>query len=197
MQLVDAEDDEDDDVDGDDPSASSPANDGGDPSSNEEDALLRRLRQSQARMEQIKRMLVTQRGFIVKSLRAVAESRMAVNVGTAAADEKDRTLGATLRHKAHRINAAQQQQHQVNGDVDGELGPDDHHHHPYPGGKTCPMCEAAFPSDVDEEAFESHVVEHFCFEEAETLKYVPMADMDQLGDQEQGEIATADQEKES
>jgi hypothetical protein len=34
------------------------------------------------------------------------------------------------------------------------------------------MCEAAFPDDVDPDAFESHVVEHFCFEEAETIKYI-------------------------
>ena len=38
------------------------------------------------------------------------------------------------------------------------------------------MCEAAFPEDVDPEQFESHVVEHFCFEDAETLKYVPPDD---------------------
>ena len=43
-------------------------------------------------------------------------------------------------------------------------------------GKLCPMCEAAFPGDVDPEAFESHVVEHFCFEEAETIKYVEQDD---------------------
>ena len=43
-------------------------------------------------------------------------------------------------------------------------------------GKLCPMCEAAFPGDVDPEAFESHVVEHFCFEEAETIKYVAQDD---------------------
>ena len=43
-------------------------------------------------------------------------------------------------------------------------------------GKLCPMCEAAFPGDVDPEAFESHVVEHFCFEEAETIKYVAQED---------------------
>ncbi len=45
------------------------------PSAESDESLLRRLRQSQARMEQIKRMLVTQRGFIVRSLRQVAESR--------------------------------------------------------------------------------------------------------------------------
>ena len=38
-----------------------------------ETELLRRLSQSQARMEQIKRMLVNQRGFIVQSLKMMAE----------------------------------------------------------------------------------------------------------------------------
>ena len=36
--------------------------------------LLKRLEQSKARMEQIKRMLVNQRGFIVQALKQMAES---------------------------------------------------------------------------------------------------------------------------
>merc|ERR1711902_219971 len=39
--------------------------------------------------------------------------------------------------------------------------------------RTCPMCEAAFPQTVTDEDFESHVMEHFSFEEQETLRYVP------------------------
>ena len=39
--------------------------------------------------------------------------------------------------------------------------------------RMCPMCEVAFPSTVTEEDFESHVMEHFSFEETETLKYIP------------------------
>ena len=35
------------------------------------------------------------------------------------------------------------------------------------------MCEAAFPQTVTDEDFESHVMEHFSFEEQETLRYVP------------------------
>ena len=46
-------------------------------------------------------------------------------------------------------------------------------------GKLCPMCEAAFPGDVDPEAFESHVLEHFILEEAETIKYVAQEDQQQ------------------
>jgi len=36
--------------------------------------------------------------------------------------------------------------------------------------KRCPMCEAAFPADISQEEFESHVVEHFSYEESETLR---------------------------
>ncbi len=113
------------------------------PGSDEEREILRRLGQSQARMEQvdmptshlfvfphwpfqIKRMLVTQRGFIVASLRQMAEAGAAstrstgqsssssssssqlcqkcagpvIGNGThadATNDEKDRTLGSTIR----------------------------------------------------------------------------------------------------
>ncbi len=45
-----------------------------------------------------------------------------------------------------------------------------------PGVKrTCPMCEAAFPQTVTDEDFELHVMEHFTFEEQETLRYIPPA----------------------
>lgn len=37
------------------------------------------------------------------------------------------------------------------------------------GVRKCPMCEAAFPKTVSHDEFESHVVEHFSFEESETL----------------------------
>ena len=39
--------------------------------------------------------------------------------------------------------------------------------------RMCPMCEAAFPPTVTDEDFEMHVMEHFTFEEQETLKYIP------------------------
>ena len=42
--------------------------------------------------------------------------------------------------------------------------------------RTCPMCEAAFPPTVTDEDFEMHVMEHFTFEEQETLRYVPQPD---------------------
>lgn len=40
--------------------------------------------------------------------------------------------------------------------------------------KKCPMCEATFPEDATQDAFECHVVEHFSYEEADTLKHFDM-----------------------
>ena len=151
--------------------------------------LLRRLQQSQARMEQIKRMLVTQRGFIVQSLKQMVESNK-VSAASAPAScqrchngadddlERDRTLGSTVRHSAHRI-AKDRTLEAVTAEVEDEE--DD------VGGRLCPMCEAVFPSDVDDEAFEAHVVEHFSYEEEEpeTLKYVGPAEIEEEIEEEE------------
>ena len=172
------------------------AEDGSDSDASDELELLRRLGQSQARMEQIKRMLVTQRGFIVQALKQMAEcshqapgtqtcAKCSQNTatpsnpadahskrssGVKASDydklEKDRTLGSTLKHSATRVAAQPALRH------DDALGHEHNHGDQVSDDKLCPMCEAAFPGDVDPEQFESHVVEHFCFEDAETLKYV-------------------------
>ena len=48
--------------------------DGNEEASEDEQELLKRLGQGQARMEQIKRMLVNQRGFIVQALKQLTES---------------------------------------------------------------------------------------------------------------------------
>ncbi len=153
----------------------------------EEAILLRRLTQSQARMEQIKRMLVTQRGFIVQSLRlmAVANARRGPpvqvsprkeNTPTCATckdcycnvnEERDRTLGSTMRH------GAAQRQRVDEPDVGVAPAVTSVETVLEASSRLCPMCEAVFPPEVDEEEFESHVVDHFCLEEAETLKYVP------------------------
>eukprot|EP00092_Neocalanus_flemingeri_P030298 GFUD01032890.1.p1 GENE.GFUD01032890.1~~GFUD01032890.1.p1 ORF type:complete len:289 (+),score=90.20 GFUD01032890.1:51-917(+) len=39
-----------------------------------------------------------------------------------------------------------------------------------PAGRCCPMCEAVFPTEISHEEFESHVVEHFSYEESDTLR---------------------------
>jgi len=38
------------------------------------------------------------------------------------------------------------------------------------GARCCPMCEAVFPDTCSQEEFETHVVEHFSYEESETLR---------------------------
>lgn len=148
----------------------------------------------QARMEQIKRMLVNQRGFIVQALKQLTESnasntevrqkfaqqikeqkdaidQLTTEVANEActkckhsdsADdeaslERDRTLG-----KGSTVNFGYN-----NHDSSSEEWPQNS------VKRTCPMCEAAFPQTVTDEDFESHVMEHFSFEEQETLRYVP------------------------
>jgi len=39
-----------------------------------------------------------------------------------------------------------------------------------PAGRCCPMCEAVFPMETSQEEFEGHVVEHFSYEESDTLR---------------------------
>jgi len=39
-----------------------------------------------------------------------------------------------------------------------------------PAGRCCPMCEVVFPLESSQEEFESHVVEHFSYEESDTLR---------------------------
>ena len=36
--------------------------------------------------------------------------------------------------------------------------------------KCCPMCEVLFPKDISQAEFESHVMEHFSYEESDTLR---------------------------
>ena len=52
----------------------------------------------------------------------------------------------------------------------GQEAPIAGHEHGPAGVKCCPMCEVMFPGDSSQEEFESHVVEHFSYEESETLR---------------------------
>ncbi len=122
-------------------------------------------------MEQIKRMLVTQRGFIVRSLRQVAESRAAAAATAAGVntEERDRTLGNTVRHAAHKIVAryfnisfkkfvilnvaffSRPPDSEEEAEVTAAVEEEEDCSSSVPGGRLCPMCEAAFPPEVDEE----------------------------------------------
>jgi hypothetical protein len=214
-------------------------------SNDTEQELLRRLSQGQTRMEQIKRMLVNQRGFIVESLKQLAVSNIVMgerqqngqrdddltngdnfsskqtcancqkNSYTSSKDsfERDRTLGRSVAITD--FNGASNNKQKLNGSVHLALDTEsdlssavrsndntsqnntDMDNQPpgtlgtvtngngettdltttpalYNGMRLCPMCEAAFPpNSVSQEDFELHVVEHFNFDEAETLRYIP------------------------
>ena len=126
------------------------------------------------RQFQIKRMLVNQRGYIVESLRQLAQSNSERNreheesrctncshpksgaeSHNANSFEQDRTLGRTYVEYSDRKSGLEPENDSRNS------------------GRLCPMCEAVFPVSVTSEDFELHVMEHFNFEDSETLVYVP------------------------
>ena len=231
---------------------------GGNETTDTEQELLRRLSQGQARMEQIKRMLVNQRGFIVESLKQLAVSNIVggdrhqngrreeeniTNGGDCFSDkhpcancqhniysntkdisfEQDRTLGRSVAitdftaatSNTQRINHSSNMpigtltnfidtsnntsentpqkeniaEAHASNNSDVVAVTNRHNDHDaaestttsstsaatlYNGMRLCPMCEAAFPpNSVSQEDFELHVVEHFNFDEAETLRYIP------------------------
>jgi len=54
--------------------------------------------------------------------------------------------------------------------------------------RKCPMCEAEFPLNTSQDEFELHVVEHFSYDEAETLKNfdtLPDADLKETKDNDE------------
>ncbi|CAB4061101.1 TAX1BP1 [Lepeophtheirus salmonis] len=120
--------------------------------------LLLRLQQSQARMEHIKRMLVSQRGFIVESLKKMAEAQ------------------SQLKPKAQNT-ASTMTRIPISCDEESESSSSYGNHRaqsPSPDFKICPMCEVPFPSSMDDLDFESHVLDHFSFsmnDEAEPERY--------------------------
>lgn len=171
--------------------------------SEDEQELLKRLGQGQARMEQIKRMLVNQRGFIVQALKQLTESNTAnqevkqkfldqikeqkeAYEQLANAEPRDCSKCTTTPASANRNQQGDSADDEASIERDRTLGKGSMVHfglnesssEEWPPNqqqpkRTCPMCEAAFPLTVTEEDFEMHVMEHFTFEEQETLRYVP------------------------
>ena len=213
---------------------------GNNDSKDTEQELLRRLSQGQARMEQIKRMLVNQRGFIVESLKQLAVSNIILGErhqnghreeevtngdkptcancqkvsysSSKDSYERDRTLGRSVAITD--FNTTTSNKPKINGSINIPIEPESDNSHTtkakemsqtdterdiqvagnartitinngdpvdlttssalYNGMRLCPMCEASFPpNSVSQEEFELHVVEHFNFDEAETLRYIP------------------------
>jgi hypothetical protein len=172
----------------------------------DEQELLKRLGQGQARMEQIKRMLVNQRGFIVQALKQLAETNSSnrdvrQRFSDEIKDQKEAIERLSVQTKTKSecskcTGPAQQQQDSADDEASIEkdrtlgkgtmvnFGFNDSSSEEWPDKKNqqngivqiprmCPMCEAAFSTSVTEEDFELHVMEHFSFEEAETLRYIP------------------------
>jgi len=176
-----------------------------DEDSTDEQELIKRLTQGQARMEQIKRMLVNQRGFIVQALKQLTESnssnvevrqkfaqqikeqketieqlsteanetcskcKQQDSADDEASMERDRTLGkgSMVNFGFNDSSSEEWPQNNVNKQLTNTTTTAE------VNKRICPMCEAAFPQTVTDEDFESHVMEHFSFEEQETLRYVP------------------------
>lgn len=163
--------------------------------SEDEQELLKRLGQGQARMEQIKRMLVNQRGFIVQALKQLTESNTSNRDVRSKFAQQIREQKEAIEQLASeprectKCNSTRQldkdsADDEASMERDRTLGKGSLVHFGLndssseewpPNGlrRMCPMCEAAFPPTVTDEDFEMHVMEHFTFEEQETLKYIP------------------------
>lgn len=113
------------------------------------------LEASKEQMAGIKITLVTQQSQLKAALETLRQRR-------AVTDQSAERLISTVLTSAMSSEAAsggsQDQPHHVE-DSGGQLQT-----------KCCPMCEAVFPGDITQEEFESHVVEHFSYEESETLR---------------------------
>ena len=123
-------------------------------------------------------MLVNQRGFIVESLRQLAHSNAETQIRNRDTDET-RCTDCTNRKSvgAEFQNMASFEQDRTLGRTYVERTDPKQGHEPEAEarspGRLCPMCEAVFPAGISSEDFESHVMEHFNFEDSETLVYVP------------------------
>jgi len=115
----------------------------------EPDYLLQKLQKGGNRMDQIKRQLVVQRGAIVAALKVLAQSRTSgsgmssfkSSSGSLVSEEKDRVL-VSITAESDNTSC-----------------------------KMCPMCEAMFPMNNEDE-FEQHVMDHFSYDsDQDTLQY--------------------------
>ena len=104
---------------------------------------------SKKSMIDIKTTLLTQQAKITKAIETLKQ-RKSVTDQTA-----ERLISSVLTSAIAR-----------SGGQDGEVGTNQN----VIATKCCPMCEIVFPADISQDEFESHVVEHFSYEESETLR---------------------------
>ena len=126
----------------------------------EPEYLLQKLKKGGNRMDQIKRQLVVQRGSIVAALKILAQSRAAGASGSMSSykssDHGDQSSSSTLSEEKDRVLVSITAE-QTNTNM---------------GVKLCPMCEAMFPLNTEEE-FEQHVMDHFSYDsDQDTLQYL-------------------------
>lgn len=107
----------------------------------EEGDTLKLLDKTSSRMKNVKQDLLTEQQTIVEAIQTLKQ-RQAV-----AAQNAESLISASI--------AAAQKYSAVSMEGTGD--------------RRCPMCEVAFPQTVSHEQFESHVVEHFSYEESDTL----------------------------
>ena len=111
-----------------------------------DDNLVAMLDSSRQNMVSLKSSLLQQKAQLSAALDSLKQRR---SVGDQAAE---RLISAVLTSAIAR-----------SGDrAEGEAGA---------GARCCPMCEAVFPADSSQEEFEGHVVEHFSYEESDTLRH--------------------------
>jgi len=95
-------------------------------------------------MNQIKQNLMSQQEQIMSALKTLKQKK-------AISDQRAESLiSASLAVAVHKTE----------GDAENSK----------PAAMQCPMCEAVFTTETSQDEFESHVVEHFSYEESDTLR---------------------------
>lgn len=116
---------------------------------NEEDSC-KLLEKTTSRMSTIKQTLLSEQQAIMEAIQTL-EHRRAI-----AAQNAESLISASLAAAQKLSVRDEMAEREVQGGGGG-------------GDRKCPMCEASFPKTVSHDEFESHVVEHFSFEESDTL----------------------------
>ena len=111
---------------------------------------------------QIKQMLIRQQSAIIESLRLTAKLKL---------KQQQQQQQLTCTRCSRQPDVASDSSSTESGDssVQTDLFAPDRSSSAARFGRLCPMCEAVFPDSVGFEDFESHVIDHFNFEESGTL----------------------------
>jgi len=119
--------------------------DSGQSTHEQEDAGIKLLEKTNNRMAVVKQALLVEQQAIMEAIQTLKQKQ------ANSAQNAEKVISASIA-AAHKMSLNSDVQ---NGGLNGE--------------RRCPMCEIAFPQNVSHDQFESHVVEHFSYEESETL----------------------------